>query len=84
MKFAGCKTMDFTGEPQDAINRLKQAIPLYHELSHPALINIVSHFPVETGYAVVFEWFDGECLHSMPFAFPSNDAVSDGGPIIRI
>jgi len=34
-------------------------------LSHSALIHIVvSHFHVETGYAAVFDWFDGECLHS--------------------
>ncbi|GIQ65093.1 serine/threonine protein kinase [Paenibacillus cisolokensis] len=69
VKFAGCKPIDFEGDPQEAIDRLKQAIPLYHELSHPALIRLVSHFPVETGYAAVFEWFDGECLHAH-WSFP--------------
>ncbi|MEK5024206.1 serine/threonine protein kinase [Paenibacillus sp. FSL M7-1046] len=64
VKFAGVKTMEFHGDPAEAVERLIQAVPLYEELRHPSLIQLLSHGPVETGYAVVFEWTEGECLHS--------------------
>ncbi|GAB6991721.1 protein kinase family protein [Paenibacillus pini] len=64
VKFAGAKPMDFAGNPQDAIHRLIEAIPLYETLEHPNLIQLISHFSVEHGYAAIFDWFDGECLHS--------------------
>ncbi len=64
VKYAGSKPLDFKGNPQDAVLRLIRAIPLYKTLHHPALIRLVSHFHVEAGYAAVFEWIEGECLHS--------------------
>jgi serine/threonine protein kinase, bacterial len=33
------------------------------------LITLVTHFQVAEGYALVFDWFDGECLHSH-WSFP--------------
>ncbi|WP_284286351.1 serine/threonine protein kinase [Alicyclobacillus fastidiosus] len=63
VKYAGAKTMDYSGNPEDAVERLKRAIPVYQDLKHPSLINLVNHFEVGNGYAGVFEWFDGECLH---------------------
>ncbi|WP_419886545.1 serine/threonine protein kinase [Paenibacillus sp. B-A-8] len=64
VKFAGAKPLTFDGNPLDAVSRLIEAIPLYNELESKSLINLVSHFEVGTGYAAVFEWFAGECLHS--------------------
>lgn len=64
MKFAGAKPLTFDGNPLDAVSRLIEAIPLYNELESNSLIHLVSHFEVGTGYAAVFEWFTGECLHS--------------------
>ncbi|MUT67441.1 serine/threonine protein kinase [Paenibacillus sp. NEAU-GSW1] len=64
VKYAGCKPMDFSGNPRDAILRLSTAIPLYTTLEHPYLIKLVDHFETENGYAAIFEWFNGECLHS--------------------
>lgn len=64
VKYAGARPLDFSGDPQDAITRLKNAIPIYAELAHPHLTKLVQHFQVEQGYAAVFEWFEGECLHS--------------------
>ncbi|MCQ6561830.1 serine/threonine-protein kinase [Paenibacillus mendelii] len=69
VKYAGAKPLDFSGNPEDAVRRLSEAIPLYAALKHPHLINLVNHFPVGQGYAAVFEWFDGECLHSH-WSFP--------------
>jgi len=63
VKFAGAMTTEFNGDPQDAINRLKSAVPLYYDLRHSALVNIKDHHEVESGYAVLFEWYDGVCLH---------------------
>ena len=64
MKFAGAKPEDFSGDPTDAIDRLIKAISVYKKLEHPFLRKLVDHFAIENGYAAVFEWFEGECLHS--------------------
>lgn len=70
IKYAGARTMEYTGEPEAAIERLKAAVPLYKALKHPNLIELLEHFEVQGGgYAAVFEWFDGECLHSH-WSFP--------------
>lgn len=64
VKYAGAKPIDFAGNPKDAIDRLVKAIPVYEKLEHPHVIKLVDHFSVEKGYVAVFEWFEGECLHS--------------------
>ena len=69
VKYAGAKTMEYSGNPRDAVERLKRAIRVYQDLGHPELIKLVHHFEVDNGYVAVFEWFDGECLHS-PVSFP--------------
>lgn len=69
VKYAGAKTVEFPGDPEDAIARLKKAVPLYEDLKHPYLVNLIDYFQVSDGYALIFEWFDGECLHSH-WSFP--------------
>jgi serine/threonine-protein kinase len=64
VKYAGAPTMEYKGKLEDAAIRLKQGIPIYEELKHPHLIQLIDHFEVNDGYAGVFEWFNGECLHS--------------------
>ncbi|MBX0358479.1 serine/threonine-protein kinase [Halobacillus sp. Nhm2S1] len=64
VKYAGAKPIDFSGSPVDAIERLKEAVPGYQSLEHPYLIQLIDYFSTENGYAVVFDWFDGECLHA--------------------
>lgn len=64
VKYAGAKPMDFSGNPKDAVDRLIKAIPVYKKLEHPNLIKLLDHFSIENGYAALFEWFEGECLHS--------------------
>jgi serine/threonine-protein kinase len=76
VKFAGASTLEYAGDPQDAVIRLKQAIPIYEALSHPNLINLVDHFEVENGYALVFEWVEGECLHPH-WSFPPPAKYND-------
>ncbi|MBA2938603.1 serine/threonine protein kinase [Paenibacillus sp. CGMCC 1.16610] len=76
VKYAGAKAITFSGDPQDAIHQLKSAIPLYLELSHPSLIKLVDHFEVGSGYAAVFEWFEGETLHPH-WSFPPPAKYND-------
>nr|WP_245959401.1 serine/threonine protein kinase [Neobacillus piezotolerans] len=76
VKFAGAKPLRYSGKPEDAVARLKEAAPLYEELSHPHLVRLEDHFAVGGGYALVFEWFDGECLH-MPDMFPPPKKYTD-------
>ncbi|WP_078552030.1 protein kinase domain-containing protein [Alkalihalobacterium alkalicellulosilyticum] len=64
VKYAGAKPVHFTGNPSEAIQSLINAVPVYQALEHPHVIKLVNHFPTEKGYALVFEWFEGECLHS--------------------
>lgn len=63
VKYAGAKTIKYEGEVAAAVLKLKEAVPLYYELKHENLITIVDDFETLNGYAVIFDWFDGECLH---------------------
>ncbi|MDL4842410.1 protein kinase family protein [Aquibacillus rhizosphaerae] len=64
VKYAGAKPIEFNGNPKEAIKRLKEAVPVYQMLEHPNLIRLLNHFPTENGYALFFQWAEGECLHS--------------------
>ena len=64
VKYAGAKTLDFDGNPNDAITRLKKAVEVYDDLNHANLIRLENHFETSDGYAAIFDWFNGECLHS--------------------
>lgn len=63
VKYAGAKTMNFKGEPEQAINNLKECVAVYQDLSHPYLVKLLDHFQVGEGYALVFDWFESENLH---------------------
>ncbi|CAF0729584.1 unnamed protein product [Didymodactylos carnosus] len=64
IKYAGAKPTEFEGDPRDAVQRLKEAVDVYEDLVHEHLIALRSHFAVDGGgYALVYEWFNGECLH---------------------
>ena len=69
VKYAGALPVNFSGKPREAIAQLKNSVQIYKDLKHPHLININNYFSVENGYAVVFDWFDGENLHPH-WAFP--------------
>jgi len=63
VKYAGARTQNFSGEPTDAVNTLKQSVDLYTDLKHTSLVNLLDHFSLDGGYVSVFEWFNGESLH---------------------
>lgn len=64
VKYAGAKTIEYPGKPEDAVDRLKRSIPVYHALRHPSLVELRDHFEMSDGYAVIFTWFPGEYMHS--------------------
>jgi len=58
IKFAGAPTANYSGKPEDAVERLKMAVPAYRDLAHPNLIRLISDEEIGSGYAAVFEWID--------------------------
>lgn len=65
IKFAGASTEQYSGTPEDAIVQLKVTVPLYQDLAHPNLIKLIKADEIGGGFAVVFEWTDGECMGRM-------------------
>ncbi|WP_440117949.1 protein kinase domain-containing protein [Paenibacillus sp. QZ-Y1] len=66
VKYAGARTIhaSHTGEPAEAIRNLKSSVSIYKDLAHDTLIQLKDHFATEHGYACVFDWVEGDCLHS--------------------
>lgn len=65
VKFAGAPTELYTGEPKDAIDRLKAALSVYRDLQHTNLIELVNAEDIGGGFAVIFRWVDGDCMGRM-------------------
>ncbi|CAM4068785.1 hypothetical protein GCM10007362_25800 [Saccharibacillus endophyticus] len=62
IKYAGAATADYEGHPVDAVRRLREAANVYEILEHPTLVRLLDHFETEDGYAMLFEWTEGELL----------------------
>jgi len=62
IKFAGAPTEQYRGSPEDAIERLKATVPVYQDLAHCNLVKMIKAENIGGGFAVVFEWVDGECM----------------------
>ncbi|MEJ8303891.1 protein kinase domain-containing protein [Saccharibacillus sacchari] len=62
IKYAGAATADYEGHPVDAVRRLQEAANVYEILEHPTLVRLLDHFETEDGYAMLFEWTEGELL----------------------
>lgn len=63
IKYAGAYTLQYNHDAESAVKRLKCAAHKYDDIKHPALIPLIEHKKTGNGYALVFEWDDGECLH---------------------
>lgn len=63
VKYAGAETIDYAGDPADAVDRLKQAEPAYRHLFHPVLTNLIDTVEPPSGFALVTNWVNGEGLH---------------------
>jgi serine/threonine-protein kinase len=68
IKFAGAKTInDHDLPPEDAIDRLKIAGQKYKEIDHPILTRLVDSIEIGNGYALVFDWVEGEKIGDNDF-----------------
>lgn len=61
-KIAGVNTIEAVVSPEESIEILKKAIPMYHDLAHPNLVKVIEAYEHKQFYIAVFEWIDGECL----------------------
>ena len=69
VKFAGARPVRYKGEPERAVELLKQSGRVYRDLAHPVLLPLLWEGPVEGGYALLFPWaqswgFTGRCSPS--------------------
>jgi len=64
IKVAGAKTLNAGTIPEKAIETLQKAMPVYEELRHSTLINLLEHRRIPGGYIAVFDWAEGECMHA--------------------
>lgn len=62
IKFAGAPTARGIGTPADAVARLKATVPVYSDLQHKNLIELIEAKEIGGGFAMVFKWADGDCM----------------------
>lgn len=65
VKFAGAPTECYDGSPEDAVERLKATLPVYMDLKHPGLIQLLDAQDAAGGFAMVFRWAEGDCMGRM-------------------
>ena len=65
IKFAGAPTEQYNGDPADAIARLKATLPVYSDLKHKNLIELVEAKDIAGGFMMMFKWVDGDCMGRM-------------------
>lgn len=65
VKVAGARTMRGIGTPEEAVERLKQAAPVYENLRHPAVIPFIEARQEGRAYMLVFAWVDAICMGRM-------------------
>ena len=54
-KIAGVNTVYAEVSPEESVKILKEAVQLYHDLSHPNLIKIIEEYDYKQFYVAVFE-----------------------------
>ena len=65
VKFAGAPTDRACVSADEAVINLKRTVPIYQDLAHPNLIKLIKAEEVDSGFAMIFEWADAECMHPM-------------------
>lgn len=65
VKYAGAETINYPGRVRDAVRTLKDAMPLYLP-QRPCLTRLLAHGEAGEGYAAVFRYEEGVCLHGIP------------------
>ena len=62
VKFAGAPTEAYDGTAEDAVARLRSTLPVYEDLRHQSLIDLVKAEDIGGGFAMIFRWADGDCM----------------------
>ena len=68
VKFAGAPTERACVSIDEAVDRIKSTVPIYRDLAHPILTRLINAEDIGgvplagTGFAMVFEWTDAECM----------------------
>ena len=62
IKVAGLSTMESTQTKEEAVTALKAAMPVYENIRHKNLIDLVRHYAFGDMYLAIFKWVEGECL----------------------
>lgn len=65
VKFAGAQTAEYDGDVSEAVRRLRATVPVYQSISHRALIRYRTSEEIAQGFAMIFDWADGECMGRM-------------------
>ena len=62
VKFAGAPTERGAVLPQEAVRNLERTVPVYRALAHENLAKLLRWEKVGGGFAMIFQWEDGECM----------------------
>lgn len=65
IKFAGAPTERYNGDLVDAIDRLKATLPIYIDLAHKNLVELIESKEIGGGFAMIFKWATGDCMARM-------------------
>ncbi|WP_099204162.1 aminoglycoside phosphotransferase family protein [Scatolibacter rhodanostii] len=65
VKFAGAPTERTTISAEKAIANLKQTVPIYQDLMHANLIQLIRAEEIGGGFAMVFDWVESLCMGRM-------------------
>lgn len=63
LKYAGARTVNYDGKVESAVAKLHAAVEIYKQLQHPSLVSLVAAIEQKSGFALLFEWLEGENLH---------------------
>ena len=64
LKYAGGPTINYHGNTDDTIIRMKKSMSIYEDLEHPNLIKLIKHYSHREGYLSIYEWAEGDSLHA--------------------
>ena len=62
VKFAGAPTDRSRVTAKEAVDRIKNTVPIYRDLEHPNLIKFIRAEEIGGGFVMLFEWADGDCM----------------------
>ena len=72
VKYAGAPTLRAGLDAEEAIVNLKRSATVYRDLAHMNLVNVIDAEEIGGGYALIFDWVEGECMGKM---YPQSRAV---------